>query len=139
MVLHTYVYRVLHTEKYFLNHVNHNQIWIVITILWYIWHQTEFRLAANGNLNPNLVFIINIQKIFLCAYRVALTFPTQIVWNSHCYPRKFTHFQESILKTASEVENTHEKYIENLGNNLKTCVFFPFFLINAFFHTFLQN
>ena len=43
-----------------------NQIWIVITLTWLIWHQTEFHLVPNQsekyNYNPNLVRINNIQN-----------------------------------------------------------------------------
>ena len=64
----------VHTEKYFRNLVNPNQIWIVITILQQIQHQTEFRLAPNlsekGNYNRNLVWITNILKRFLCVYHI---------------------------------------------------------------------
>ena len=34
-----------HAEKYILNPVKSNQIWIVITISWLIWYQMESRLV----------------------------------------------------------------------------------------------
>ena len=39
----------IYTKKFILNLVKSNQIWIVITIFWLIWHQTEFRLIANNS------------------------------------------------------------------------------------------
>jgi len=34
---------LLHTEKSFLNIVESNQIWIIITLFMFIWYRTEFR------------------------------------------------------------------------------------------------
>ena len=59
----------LHTEKSFLNLLNQDQIWIVITLFQLNWHQTEFYLvpfhSEKGFYNQNLVLINQIQKIFL--------------------------------------------------------------------------
>ena len=46
---------------------------IVITLLWFIWHQTDFRLVSNQsekcNHTQNLVRFNNIQKIFPQAHK----------------------------------------------------------------------
>ena len=36
-----------------MNHVNTNQIWVVITLFRLIWHQTEFRLVPNQSEKRN--------------------------------------------------------------------------------------
>ena len=46
-----------------------NQIWIVIFLFPFIWHQTDFRLVPNQlekeNYNPNLVWIVNTTELDL--------------------------------------------------------------------------
>ena len=57
-----------HSEKYFLNILKSNQIWIVFTPFQLIWHQAEFRLvpnqSENGKCNLISVWFNNIRKIF---------------------------------------------------------------------------
>ena len=59
-------------HKYFPKLVNPNQILIVITFFRLIYFQSEFRLvpnqSENGDYNPNLVWINNIEKIFLSVW-----------------------------------------------------------------------
>jgi len=46
---------LIHTQESFLNLINPNQFWIVITLSRWTLHQTEFRLAnqsENSNCNP---------------------------------------------------------------------------------------
>ena len=54
-----YIY-ILTEGNVLLNHVQLNQIWIVITIFRLIWHQTVFRLVPNQSLQS----VITIQIWF---------------------------------------------------------------------------
>ena len=38
---------IVHTDKYFLNLVKSNQIWIIITLFQLIWNQMKFRWVPN--------------------------------------------------------------------------------------------
>jgi len=63
---------VTHTEKSFWYLFKLNQIWIVITLFRFIWHQTKIRLVQNQskkcNYNPNYVKFNEISKRFLCVH-----------------------------------------------------------------------
>ena len=75
---------LVHTEKFFHNIVNINQILIVITIFWLIWQQTKFRLvpsvAANGNHNLNsAAFIItSFRKYFFAFEKLFFSVDTEV-------------------------------------------------------------
>ena len=63
---------MLHTEILQGYIVDRNQIWIVIKLFRFIWHQMEFRLVLNQSekfdFNPNLVSVDQVQDRFLCVY-----------------------------------------------------------------------
>ena len=65
------------TDNYFLNLVDRNQIWIVITLHWLVWYQTELHLVLFDEISTKncLDIFKHIKNMFLCHSTICSLLP----------------------------------------------------------------